>query len=225
MKNIIFLYLMFTGSLVSAQNVLLNKVVKVNNNEEKIFYKIDPVDNNAEYLGEVEVQGFSDDDTKVFNMIYKKAKEIGANAFAFQPFETIDGTMSKFDPVHYKLSLYFASKEDFDKEDNMAYFISSPYNKQTISINKDKITFQPRSYTKIKMEPGTLYNVSTRQLLGSTIKIAAQTDQPVQYFQISGFAVNANEKGSAGINLKSGDIMKLEQSYAQFLTTIYQYFK
>ena len=225
MKRLIFLYLMIAGFSISAQNVLLNKVVKINTNSEKIFYKINPIDNNAEYLGEVEIQGFSDDDAKVFDMIYKKAKEIGANAFAFQAFETIDGTMSKFDPVHYKLSLYYASKEDFEKEDNMAYFISSPYKKQTISINKDKIKFEPRSFTKIKMEPGTLYNVSTRQFLGSNIKIAAQADQPVQYFQLSGFAVNANQEGSAGINLKSGDIMKLEQSYAQFLTTIYQYFK
>ena len=208
-----------------AQNVTLNKVVKKHDNSEKIFYKINPDSVRAEYLGEVEVQGFSDDDAKVFGMIYKKVKEVGANAFAFKPFELVDGTSSDFDPINYKLSLYYASASDFQKEDNVAYFIASPYKKQTISINKEKILFEPRTFTKIKLEPGEIYTVSKQKLLGSSIKIGAQENQPVQYFQISGFAVNTNSYGSAGIHLKSGDIMKLEQSYAQFLTTIYKYFK
>ena len=73
--------------------------------------------------------------------------------------------------------------------------------------------------------PGEVYSISTRKLLGSTIKLTAQNNQPVQYFQISGFGVNTNQNGTPGVNLKSGDIVRLEQSYAQFITTIYEYFK
>lgn len=225
MKKALFLYLFFLTTIIFAQNVVLNKVVKTHQNTDKFFYRINPENTSAEYLGEIEIQGFSDDDAKVFGMIYKKAKEVGANAFAFQPFELVDGTSSDFDPINYKLSLYYASASDFEKEDNVAYFIASPYKKQTISINKEKILFEPRTFTKITLEPGEIYTVSTQKLLGSSIKIGAQENQPVQYFQLSGFAVNTNSYGSAGIHLKSGDIMKLEQSYAQFLTTIYKYFK
>ena len=225
MKKFHFLYLIFLSPFFFAQNVILNKVVKSHSNEDKIFYKINPETTSAEYLGEVEVQGFSDNDAKVFGMIYKKAKEIGANAFSYKPFEEVDETLSKFDPAHYKLSLYYLPVSDFPKEDNTVYFISSPYKKQTISINNEKMVFEPRTYTILKLVTGDVYTVSTRKLLGSSIRIAAQQNQPVQYFQLSGFAVNSNEYGSAGINLKSGDIIRLEQSYAQFLTTIYQYFK
>lgn len=225
MKKALFLYLFFLTTTIFAQNVVLNKVVKTHQNTDKFFYKINPENTSAEYLGEIEIQGFSDDDAKVFGMIYKKAKEIGANTFAYKPFETVDGASSDFDPINYKLSLYYASASDFEKEDNVAYFIASPYKKQTISINKEKILFEPRTFTKITLEPGEIYTVSTQKLLGSSIKIGAQENQPVQYFQLSGFAVNTNSYGSAGIHLKSGDIMKLEQSYAQFLTTIYKYFK
>ncbi len=225
MKKFLFLNIIFLSTFFFAQNVALNKVVKTHSNEDKVFYKINPESTSAEYLGEVEVQGFSDNDAKVFGMIYKKAKEIGANAFAFLPFEEVDGTLSKFDQSHYKLSLYYLPTADFPKEDNTVYFISSPYKKQTISINKEKIFFEPRTFTELKLAPGEIYTISTRKLLGSSIKIAAQQNQPVQYFQLSGLSVNSNEYGNPGINLKLGDIIRLEQSYAQFLTTIYQYFK
>ena len=100
MKKLLFLNLIFSATLFFAQNVMLNKVVKSHSNEDKVFYKINPETTSAEYLGEVEVQGFSDNDAKVFGMIYKKAKEIGANAFAFLHFEEVDGTLSKFDQSH-----------------------------------------------------------------------------------------------------------------------------
>lgn len=224
MKKFLFLNLIVLSTFFFAQNVALTKVVKSHVNEDKIFYKINPERTSAEYLGEVEIQGFSNDDAQVFGMIYKQAKEIGANAFAFLPFEEVDGALSKFDPVHYKLSLYYLPSSDFPKEENTVYFISSPFKKQTISINKENITFEPRTFTELKLAAGEVYTISTRKLLGSSIKIAGQENQPVQYFQLSGASVNSNADGNPGINFKSGDIMRLEQSYAQFLTTIYQKF-
>ncbi|QBO57516.1 hypothetical protein [Chryseobacterium salivictor] len=224
MKKFLFLYLIALSPFFFAQNVVLNKVVKSHPNGDKVFYKINPQSTPSEYLGEVEVQGFSDNDANVFGMIYKKAKEIGANAFSYQPFEEIDGTLSKFNPIHYKLRLYYVSASDFPKEDNTVYFISSPYTKQTISINNKKMVFEPRTYTELKLAPGQVYTISTRKLLGSSIKIGAQQNQPVQYFQLSGLSVNSNENGKPGINLKSGDIIRLERSYGEFLTTIYQNF-
>ena len=215
--------MILVGHFFMAQNVILNKVEKTHSNMDKFLYKINPEAVNAEYLGEIEVQGFSDDDVKVFGMVYKKAKEIGANAFSYRPFESVEGGIQKFDSAHYRLNLYYVSPDQFPKEDNIIYLIASPYKKQTVAINNDKITFEPRTYTKIQLTPGEIYTVSTRKLLGSSVKLGAQENQPVQFFQFSAFSVNSNPYGNAGINLKSGDITRLEQSYAQFLTTIYQY--
>ena len=215
--------MILAGHFLMAQNVILNKVAKSHSNTDKFLYKVNPETVNAEYLGEIEVQGFSDDDVKVFGMVYKKAKEIGANAFSLKPFESLEGGIQKFDSAHYRLNLYYVSPDQFPREDNIIYLIASPYKKQTIAINNDKLSFEPRTYTKIQLTPGEIYTVSTRKLLGSSVKLGAQENQPVQFFQFSAFSVNSNPYGTAGINLKSGDITRLEQSYAQFLTTIYQY--
>lgn len=225
MKKSVILYLIFFGQMLLSQNVVLNKVVKSHSNTDKFLYKVNPEMANSEYLGEIEVQGFSDDDVKVFGLVYSKAKEIGANAFSYQPFESIDGGIQKFDPAHYKLNLYYLAPDKFPKEDNVIYLIASPYKKQTIAINKVNKVFQPRTFTKMELIPGEINTVSTRKLLGSSIKLSAQQNQPVQFFQFSAFSVNSNTYGSAGINLKSGDITRLEQSYGQFLTTIYQFQK
>ena len=215
--------MILVGHFFMAQNVILNKVEKTHSNMDKFLYKINPEAVNAEYLGEIEVQGFSDDDVKVFGMVYKKAKEIGANAFSYRPFESVEGGIQKFDSAHYRLNLYYVSPDQFPKEDNIIYLIASPYKKQTIAVNNDKLSFEPRTYTKIQLTPGEIHTVSTRKFLGSSVKLSAQENQPVQFFQFSAFSVNSNPYGTAGINLKSGDITRLEQSYAQFLTTIYQY--
>ena len=225
MMKFIIISFLFLMQNVFAQNVILNKVVKSNTNSDKFFYKINAENTNAEYLGELEVQGFSDDDVKVFGMIYKKAKEIGANAFSYQPFQTIEETAPKFDSAHYKLNLYYVSPENFPKEDNVIYLISSPYKKQNIAVNKQNIVFQPRTFTKRNLPSGEIFSISTKRILGSTIQLSGEENQPVQFFQFSAFSINSNPYGTAGINLKSGDITRLEQSYGQFLTTIYEEFK
>ncbi len=223
MQKILFFSLFMFTQILFGQNVILNKVEKVSDNTDKFLYRIDSTNTEAQYLGEIEVQGFSNDDTEVFGKIYKKAKEIGANAFSWKPFETIEGGVQKIDPAHYRLSLYYLEGSEFPKEDNYIYLISSPYSKQKIAVNGQNITFEPRTYTKMELQPGTVYTISTKKFLGTSIRLSAQENQPVQYFQFSAFSVNANDNGNAGINLKSGDIVRLEQSYAQFLTTIYDF--
>lgn len=222
MQKILFFSLLTFTQFVFGQNVILNKVAKVSDNTDKFLYRIDSANADAEYLGEVEVQGFSNDDTEVFGKIYAKAKEIGANAFTWKPFETIESGVQKIDPAHYRLSLYYLEASEFPKEDNVIYLISSPYSKQKIGVNNQTISFERRTYTKMKLQPGTVYTISTKKFLGTSIRLSAQENQPVQYFQFSAFSVNTNDNGNAGINLKSGDIVRLEQSYAQFLTTIYE---
>lgn len=219
MKQLIF-FLLFSAVFCSAQNVVFNRVEATHDNKDAFLYKIDPENVSAKYLAEVEIQGFSEDDPAVFGKVYRKAKEIGANSFAKVPVLLPDGKTAEADPANYRLALYYTEKKDIPAENNVAYLFGAPHREQTISVNGKNILLPARSFMKIALtEP---VSISTRKFLGTKIVLSPAAVQPALYFQISGFSVNSNSYGSAGINLKSGDITALESSYAQFLTVVYR---
>ncbi|MDR6406331.1 MULTISPECIES: hypothetical protein [Chryseobacterium] len=221
MKKIIFTVFVFLMHFFNAQNVYLTKVEKTKENTDKFLYKIESEIKEAEYLGEIEVQGFSKDDAEIFSLIYKKAKEIGANSFSLKPFENVDGTPQNFNPANYRLSLYYLPKDKLINQTGYLYLFASSEKDQKIALNKKDYTISPRSYLIIKTIPGEVYTISTKKLLGSTIKIQPKENSSNQYFQISATKVKSDDTGTGGLNLKSGDIIGLEKSYAEFLTAIY----
>ncbi|WP_449389114.1 hypothetical protein [Chryseobacterium lineare] len=221
MKKILIAALVFMIQLFIAQNVYLTKVEKTHENTDKFLYKINEEIKNAEYLGEIEVQGFSRYDADVFSLIYKKAKEIGANTFALKPFETVDGSLQNFNPANYKLALYYLPKDKLTDQTGNLYLFASSDKDQKIALNKTDYVIPPRSYLVVKTIPGQVYTISTKKLLGSTIKIQPKENSSNQYFQISATKIKADETGAGGLNLKSGDIIGLEKSYAEFLSVIY----
>ena len=201
--------------------VTLNKVEKINENKDKFFYKINGV-SKSEFLGEILVNGYSNDDVKTFGDIYKKAKQIGANTFSLKPIENIDGSFQPFNPAYYILNLYYTKPENIDNEENVAYLISSSDKIQKIAINGKTTELQPRSFLKLKLSESEILTVSTRKLLGSSVKLSGKQDQPSLYFSMTDFKIRSNDGIYGGINLKSGDITGLEKSFGMFLTTIYK---
>jgi len=218
-KNLAVAISIFCIHLCNAQNVYLSKVEKTNDNTDKFLYKKAETITDAEYLGEIEVQGFSKDDAAVFSLIYKKAKEIGANTFSFKPFENIEGTPQPFNPANYKIALYYTPKEKLKDQEGKLYVFASSDKEQKISINKKDYLLSPRSYLTQDIIPGEVYIISTKKLLGSTIKVQANKEN--LYFQVSSLRVKSDTSGTGGLNLKSGDIVGLEKSYAEFLSLIY----
>src|SRR5690606_6625679 len=225
MRKVIFLTAVVAFSFAFGQNVIWNEVAKSREGSEKELYRINPAISKAEYLGEVEVQGFSGDDAKVFGLIYKKAKEIGANTFSYRPFEAVDGKMQNLDPWNYRISLYYMATDEIPVEKGLLYIYAPPAQDQNISFNKESIKFKPRTFTKRRLTDGETYTISTRKLLGSSVKFKADVQQPTQYMQLQAFQVQSAPYGEAGINLKSGDIIRLERSFADFLSMIYMEFK
>ncbi|SIP93836.1 hypothetical protein SAMN05880574_102179 [Chryseobacterium sp. RU37D] len=222
MKKIIIAVFVFLIQFFNAQNVYLTKVEKTHENSDKYLYRINEEIKDAEYLGEIEVQGFSKNDAGVFSLIYKKAKEIGANTFSWKPFENIDRSPQNFNPANYRLCLYFLPKEKLLNQIGALYLFASSEKDQKIAINKKDYTISPRSYLVLKTVPGEVYTISTKKLLGSTIKIQPKENSSNQYFQISATKIKSDETGVGGLNLKSGDIIGLEKSYAEFLSIIYK---
>lgn len=222
MKNIAIIFSILCIQLWSAQNLYLTKVEKTNDNTDKFFYRKEDATEDAVYLGEVEVQGFSKDDALIFSLVYKKAKEIGANTFQLRPFENVDGTPQAFNAANYKVALYYTPKEKLTARHGEMYIFASSEKDQKISINRKDYTISPRSFLKLKVIPGEVYTISTKKLLGSTVKIQPKANEDNVYFQISSLKVKSDNSGSGGLNLKSGDIIGLEKSYAEFLSAIYQ---
>lgn len=221
MKNLTIVIFVLLLNLFNAQNVYLTKVEKTNDNTDKFLFKINEEIKDAQYLGEIEVQGFSKDDAATFSLIFKKAKEIGANAVSLQPFENVDGSPQVFNASNYKLNLYYLPKEKFALQTGYLYLFASSDKEQKISVNKKDFVLSPRSFFIIKTVPGDLYTISTKKLLGSTIKVQPKANETNQYFQISALKVKSDNTGVGGLNLKSGDIVGLEKSFAEFLSLIY----
>lgn len=221
MKRIFLILSLTIFALGWSQQIALNKVVKVNDNKDKFLYKIDnPKD--SEYLAEIVVNGFSNDDTAVFGQVYKKAKEVGANTFSIKLLEQVDGSQEKLDPAHYYINLYYTNPEVIPVEYNTIYVLSSSNKDQKLAVNNVKFNLKERHFVKKTFVPTETVSVSTRKLLGSGIKVTGKEDHPVQYFQVTNFKVMDNQSIYGGINLKSSDIVGLEKSYAQFLMSIYQ---
>lgn len=225
MKNLTITILLFFAYFINAQNVHLTKVEKTNINGDKFLYNINEEKKEAEYLGEIEVQGFSKNDADVFSAIYKKAKEIGANSFSLKPFEGIDGNPQKFDPSHYKLQMFYTAKEKLSVEEGNLYLFASSAKDQKISINRKDYILSPRTYLKVPLVSREIYTISTKKLLGSTIKIKKDNKNSDQYFQISSAKIGSNKQNDGTLHLKSGDITGLEKSFAEFLAMIYQEIK
>ncbi|SHE84389.1 hypothetical protein [Chryseobacterium takakiae] len=221
MKKILFATFVFAAHFFFAQNVFLTKVEKTHENTDKFLYKIDEEKKDAEYLGEIEVQGFSKKDAEIFSLIYKKAKEIGANTFALTPFENVDGSLQNFNPANYKLALYYLPKDQLLNQTGVLYLFASSEKDQKIAVNQVDYIIQPRSYMIFQTTPGEVYTISTKKLLGSAIKFQPKENSSNQYFQISATKIKSDETGIGGLNLKSGDIIGLEKSYAEFLSIIY----
>lgn len=221
MKNLTFFFSLLLVNLAFAQNIVLNKVEKTGTNKDKFFYKINPDSVQNQYLAELEVQGFSPDDTSVFSEIYKKAKSVGANAFSYKSFDTIDGIPKKLDQNNYKLSLYEIKENDLPDSSSYIYIVSSSPKNQKIGFDGETINLIPRSFAIKKINPGQTVTISTKKFLGSSVKTRANKNEGKQFFQVSAFKINSNPYGTAGINIKSGDITKLEKSFGDFLITIY----
>ena len=221
MCKTLFLLFAFCSQWFFLQNIILNKVERINDNKDKFFYQIEE-HNKSVFLGEILVNGFSNNDVFVFGEIYKKAKQIGGNTFSLKPIENVDGSLQPFNPSYYILNVYYTKADDILGEHNVAYLISSSDKSQKININNKTTTLQSRSFLRLELIDKEVLTVSTRKLLGSSVKLSGKEDQPALYFAVSDSKIRSNNSIYGGINLKSGDITGLEKSFGMFLTTIYK---
>lgn len=222
MKKILYLYILLYSSFGLSQTIFLTEAKDVGKNKDKFLYAFnnEPDSTNAKYLGKIEVSGFSNDDVAVFSEIYKKAKTISANHYYIKSTESIEGE-KKFNPNYYTIYLYDVDSSKMTKEQNTVYLINSD-KETTVRINDNKFRLPARSYIQYNLSQSNITDISVGKFLGSRIKLQSKKDQPEQYFQILTNKISASSPSNPGINFKTGDIIRLEKSFAQFLLKIYQ---
>lgn len=221
MKKILYIYIVLFSSFCFSQNIFLTEAKDINKNSDKFFYALaEEPQSDAQYLGKIEVSGFSTNDVAVFSEIYKKAKTIGGNAYYIKPTEKIEGA-TEFNPNHYTLNIYYIEQTKFKKKENLVYLIN-PDKELLVRINNRKIKLPSRTYIEYDISKEPITDISVGKFLGARIKLQSKSNHPEQYFQISGKKIKANSEASPGIHYKTGDIIGLEKSYAQFLISIYK---
>lgn len=208
-------------ALFSAQSVILSKAEKVGENKDNYLYRVDSLDREAIYLGEIEVRDYSRDDAQRFREIYQKAKTLKANAFRLKHQQRLDESSDIIDPSNYTLELYdIRSKPNLD---NWVFLFSSSEKEQKVRINEKQLIMPPRSYVAFQLTGSFSYSIRAGGLLGSKIQLSQKLGQPVQYFQVLPSGVRADQSGyEGGLRIKSGDLIGLERSYADYLRTIYE---
>lgn len=223
MKKVVLLFSLFSASFFWSQNVYLNSILKTHENTDTSIHTLSAEETEVgEYLGEIEVQGFSLDDAAVYSKIYRKVKEIGGNAVAYKPFPTIDDSVSLLDPAHYRLAVYYNAKEN--RQDNVSalYLFADSPKEQKIRINDRDYLLPSRSYIKILLEEGKTYTVSTKKLFGSTVRLKKNPAGESQYFKILSGRIGGAGNNDGTLHIKTGDIIRVNQSFGEFLRLIYK---
>jgi hypothetical protein len=212
---------MLYSTFCFSQNIFLTEIKATNNNKDKFLYALQKQpDSAAQYLGKIEVSGYSTHDVEMFSEIYKKAKSIGSNTYILKSPENIDG-VSEFNPSHYEIYLYYIEGAKIPKQENNVYLLN-PDKEIQIRMNDHYKKLEPRSYIKYNLDQKDITDISVGKFLGSRVKFQNKEGQADQYFLVSGKRITSNSPVNPGINFKTGDLIKLEKSYALFLISIYQ---
>ena len=202
-----------------AQNVVFSKVVKTLENTDKNLISVTAPLDNAEFLAEIEVLGFTNDDAALYKQVYAKAKEVGANVLEWQPFISIDDKPQKLDPHHYKLNLYYKEGITANAQSTNIMIFGAATKDVKIALNDKKITLPARTYIVYPLKSNEVLDLRIGSFLGSRIKVSGSTAADQFYFQLSGNKVGA---GEASLNLKGGDILGVDPSFGEFLKLIYK---
>lgn len=218
MYRLLFLYV-FTLSFFKGQWVTLSKVEKISDVKDKALYTINSQEMQAEYLGEIHVEGVFYDEAQLFAKVYKKAKSIGANAMDLKKKENIDGSSIPMEISDYRINLYAVKNKP--RHDNYVYIFSSSKKRQKLKIDGKRYELLPRTYIRKKINANSENTIASGGFLGTKIKLSPKAHQPVQYFMVEPLGLRADRGGKGTLNLKSGDIIGLEESYANFLLLLY----
>lgn len=215
MRKVFVFFSVFGFLWSSAQEIILSEAVHSHENNDKRLYRITS-DSSAVYLGKIEINGFLQNEVELFDKFYKKAKIVGANTYIYK--EKLNLDHKPVQSRHKEIHLYYMPTPTEGKN-HFSVFNSTKEVK--ILINGQKLKMPPRTYLTQPIYIDTY--IATRHFLGSRINLYYNKEQPKQNFQVISGRISSDKSGSTGgLVFKTGDIILLENSYADFLTLFYE---
>jgi hypothetical protein len=167
----------------------------------------------------------------LFYGFWKKANNLGANAFFIDDFsntpDTISVTISVFNLTEKELddnyALYSCNKIYVFGDLIAPNIIKNkiPKNRE-IKINKEKIKIFPLSYYEYQSDIGEKVSVSNGGLLGTSYTRTGEDGKVSVYLSLSGGTLKPviTPMGGVGIGFSNGGIYPLDMNFGQFLAEI-----
>ncbi len=214
-NSFLVLGLLFANSIF-AQKIVLSEASKVNENNDKRLYRIESTSNSIK-LGTIEIVGDLDNDVAAFNAFYQKARTVGANSYIYSVEKDLNNEDIRSNVKI--ISLYFT--QNLPEKYNTYYILNSGKS-QNVVVSGKKVEIPSKSFIQDDIKTDESNYISTRKFLGSRINLYYKSSQPEQYFQVISGGVKSDQTGVGGLVLKTGDLIMLEGSFANFLTLFYK---
>ena len=158
-----------------------------------------------------------DNDVAAFNAFYQKARTVGANSYIYSVEKDLNNEDIRSNVKI--ISLYFT--QNLPEKYNTYYILNSGKS-QNVVVSGKKVEIPSKSFIQDDIKTDESNYISTRKFLGSRINLYYKSSQPEQYFQVISGGVKSDQTGVGGLVLKTGDLIMLERSFANFLTLFYK---
>lgn len=160
--------------------------------------------------------------SNLFNSFWRKANELGANAFR------VDSVKNESDTVWINISVYNLTDVLFDEmvklyPTNMVYVIGDIDKRQTpkkIKFNNEKLELAPMEFIAYQNEVGKEAILSFGGFLGAKVWIKGQDNRLPKHLSLSGFGVGPGRYDEISISFNTGRIYPVELNFGQFLINI-----
>lgn len=158
----------------------------------------------------------------VFNLFWKKANQLGANAFQIDTINSIQGTL------FIELSVYNLNDYSYNKmlkliPVNMIYVIGGIDNKRSsrnIKFNNKKLLLDPMSFIAFQNNVDEEATLSIGGFMGAKLWVKGKENRLPKHLSLSGFGIGPGHYNNVGVNFNTGRIYDVEFNFGQFLVHV-----
>jgi hypothetical protein len=233
MKKTLILILLIVGNLSFCQKVeFIEKSDTIQKPKDKLFVYIFPETDltTSKFVAKVKSTGNLNEIYSIFQKLENAVQKIGANAFRFDSFKRLDENTAEL-----TLTAYFCEDNIFDinykyvPKNKVFIFGSqnlSDFKKQNFKINGEKYEIQSGNYRAFDVKIGEELKINKGGFTGMTFWIKGIEDKSATFLSFTGLGLGGvsynPQYGSAGININTGRIDRIDPSFALTLLKIFQ---
>ena len=158
----------------------------------------------------------------LFNSLWKKANDLGANSYR------IEKVRNENDTIEVKLSVYNLSDRHIEDvlalyPHNMVYVFGDIHNDQRarkIRFNDEKLVLHPMEFIAYQNKVGQEATLNVGGILGAKIWIQGKENRLPVYLSLSGYEVRPDVSIGLGVSINTGRIYPVDMNFGQFLINV-----